>query len=119
MIRKCLLVFAVAALGTPALAGGVQFRWQPGQVLNYKVEQTTAISDNAEGKKLETSTKLSNLKHWQVLEVDAAGTATLQMSLLALRIESKTPTGETLVFDSTKPAESNPQMREQLSKYVG
>ena len=121
MIRKWLLGLAVAvfAAGTPAFAGGVQFRWQAGQVLNYKVEQTTAVTDNAEGKKLETATKLTNVKHWQVLEVDAAGTATLQMSLLALRIENKTPSGETIVFDSTKPAESDPQMREQLGKYVG
>lgn len=119
MIRKCLLVFAVTILGTRAFAGGVQFRWQAGQVLNYKVEQTTAVTDNAEGKKLETSTKLTNVKHWQVLDVDPAGTATLQMSLLSLRIESKTPSGETMVFDSAKPAESTPQMREQLSKYVG
>src|SRR5262249_51206541 len=43
----------------------------------------------------------------------------LQMTLASLRMETKTPTGETLLFDSAKPAESTEALRDDLSKYIG
>jgi hypothetical protein len=106
---------------SPALgqAPSWRFRWQAGQVLIYRVEQNTSASEVVDGKKTDSSTKLNNTKRWQVLDVDAAGVATLQMSLTALRLETTTPSGEVLHFDSAEPQNSNPQMREQLAKYVG
>jgi hypothetical protein len=53
------------------------------------------------------------------VDVDAAGVATLQMSLVTLRMESTSPKGEVLLFDSAAPDQSTPALREQLSKYVG
>jgi len=108
-----LLTSTVLAQNTPA-----RFRWQPGQVLNYKVEQLTTVSDAAEGTKADSSTKLSEIKRWQVLAVDAAGVATVQLSLPSLRLETTTPGGDVLLFDSANPDKSNAQLREQLSKYV-
>src|SRR5207248_179689 len=35
------------------------------------------------------------------------------------RLESTTTSGEVLLYDSTDPGKSNPQMKEQLSRYVG
>jgi hypothetical protein len=110
------LILAPGALGQ---APGWRFQWEPNQVLTYKVEQTTTASEVIEGKKAETVSRLANTKRWQVLDVDAAGTATLQLSMAALKIETTTPTGEVMVFDSANPDKSNPQMREQLSKFVG
>jgi hypothetical protein len=95
------------------------FRWQQGQVLQYRVEEVTTASEVVEGNKALTTSKLNELKRWQVAEVDAAGVATLQLSLGSLRLERTTPGGESLVFDSGNPDKSNPQMREQLSQYVG
>jgi hypothetical protein len=96
-----------------------RFRWQPGQVLTYRVEQVMTESGVIEGSSFETITKCKNVKHWQVLAVDAVGVATVQMSLASLRLETTAPNGETLVFDSADPEKSNPQMKEQLSRYVG
>lgn len=110
------LVFVAAGA---ARADVFRFRWQPGQILNYKVEQQTTAAEVVDGKKTETTTKLANVKRWQVTDVDAAGVATLQLSLTALRVETTTPSGESVVFDSATPATGNPQMREQLGKYVG
>ena len=121
-IRMTLVAAAVTLAPASNLAAqpsAWRFRWQPGQVLTYKVEQTTSASEVIDGKSTETSTKLNNVKRWQVLEVDAAGTATMQMSLAALRLETTTPAGETMHFDSADPEKSTPQMREQLAKYVG
>ena len=108
------LVFPAAA---PAQAVG-QFRWQPGQILTYQVEHSTTALDTVGDTKSETKTKLNLTKRWQVLELDAAGNATLQLSLLALRLEVTTPSGGTLLFDSASPDKSDPHMREELGKFL-
>jgi hypothetical protein len=109
----------VLAAATPAQTAPWRFHWQPGQVLTYRVEQTTAAAEMVEGKKSETTSKLNNIKRWQVLAVDPAGVATLQLSMTALRLETTTPSGDVLGFDSADPQKSNPQLRDQLAKYVG
>lgn len=120
-MRGSLAIISGLILAVPALAQtpAMRFQWRPGQVLTYRVEQTTSAAEVIEGKKTETSSKLANVKRWQVLDVDGAGVATLQLSLTALRIETTAPSGEALVFDSANPQGSNPQMREQLGKFVG
>lgn len=122
MVRTGLLT-ALAGLVLGAAAAGQElpwrFNWRPGQVLTYHVEQTTSASEVVDGKTAETKSKLTNTKRWQVLSVDVTGVATVQMSLAALRMENTTSTGETLVFDSSAPEKSTPQLQEQLSKYVG
>ena len=65
-----------------------------------------------------SSSKLNQIKRWQVLAVDGAGVATVQLSLTALRLETTPPNGEVLLFDSADLDKSNPQMREQLSRYL-
>jgi hypothetical protein len=122
MIRTLWLAGIAALAITPAAPAQTEawkFHWQVGHVLDYQVEQTTTVTEIADGNKTETLSKLSNRKHWQVLGVDASGTATLQLSLTALRIETTPSSGEVMRFDSQDPEKSNPQMREQLSKYVG
>lgn len=111
------LVLAPAALAqTPAW----RFHWQPEQVLTYRVEQVTSAAEMSAANKVEESTtRLTLTKRWQVLAVDAAGVATLQKSLTALRLETTRPDGEVLLFDSANPEQSNPQMRDQLQRYVG
>src|SRR4051794_6832688 len=122
MMRKWFLAIFVGLVVAPfasAQAPAWRFHWQPGQVLTYKVEQVTTASDTIADTKAETTTKVNNVKRWQVLAVDAAGVATLQLSLAALRIETTTPNGEVLLFDSADLEKSKPQMREQLSRFIG
>jgi hypothetical protein len=114
-----MLVGLLAASAAPAQTPPWRFHWQPGQVLTYRVEQITSATDVVGDSKSETATKLNNVKRWKVLEVDKTGVATLQLSLQSLRLETKTPSGEALLFDSENLDKSNPQMREQLAKYVG
>ena len=114
MVALLLVSTAAQAQAIPA-----RFRWQTSQVLTYRVEQVTTETEIVGGTKVESSLKLNHVKRWQVLAVDAADVATVQQSLSALRIERKTGTGATVVFDSADLEKSDPQMREQLSKYVG
>lgn len=122
MLRKAILVLIAGLLLTSSVfaqSASWRFRWQPGQVLTYKVEQATSAAEVVGGNRTESRTKLNLTKRWQVVAVDAAGVATVQLSLAALRHEIQTPSGETLLFDSTAPDKSHPQMREQLGGYVG
>jgi hypothetical protein len=113
------VLVALAALGSPALCQAAQFRWQAGQVLIYRIEQVTAATVASGDTKNETKTLLNLTKRWEIKGVDKAGIATLQMSLIRLRLENIRPDGESLLFDSEDKLKSNPEMGKQLSEYVG
>jgi hypothetical protein len=110
-----LLAAAPLAAAQPTAA---RLRWQTGQVLTYRVEQSTTITESVGDQKVESKTQLAVVKRWQVLAVDNAGTATLQLSVTALRQEMTVPGGDPLVFDSANLDKSTPQLREQMAKYV-
>jgi hypothetical protein len=118
--RWTLTLLAACSLAAPAAAQAPQFRWKSGQVLTYRVSQTTeAVETLKDQDPLKTTVKLDLVKRWQVVSVDAAGTATLQMMLASLRMENRPPTGEAMVFDSAAPGKSDPQLGQEMAKYVG
>jgi hypothetical protein len=121
MIRRAIAV-VIAALVTTSLASAQsppRFRWQTGQVLVYRAEHATLASYTMGDSKSETQTRLILTKRWQVLDVDATGVATLQLTLPALSFEAVTPEGEKLAFDSANPDKSNEQMRKNFGTFVG
>lgn len=113
------LLAGVVLVNSAAAQTAARFAWKQGQTLSYRVDQTTSASDVVEGKTTETGSKMTTLKRWQVLAVDSVGVATLQLSVASLHFEVRTPKGETLMFDSTQLEKSDPQLREQMGKYVG
>jgi hypothetical protein len=122
MVRSLFLtVFATVLLAGVASAqtSAARFQWRKDQVLTYRVEQITSAAEVVGDTKVETKTKLNLTKRWQVKEVDAAGVATLHMSLSALRLENTRPDGETLLFDSANPEQSTPEMKKELEGFVG
>jgi len=121
MLRVLISAAIVLAIGsaTQAQTTGWRFHWEKGQIHTYRVEHVSNATDIADGKTTGFSSKLTLLKRWEVKDVDAAGVATLEMSLVTMRHEITSPEGKTLVFDSADPAKSDPTMKEQLSKYVG
>lgn len=122
MIRPGMLAVLAGCL-TSAVPAQAQmagrFRWEKDSILTYRVEHVTTVLDEVEGKKNKATTKLNETKRWQVLGVDKDGVGTLQLSLTAMRLELTRTDGESLLFDSAAPEKSYPQMREQLSKFVG
>src|SRR5436189_1229065 len=113
-----LTIFAVLTIAAAAPAQVPQFRWQTGQVLTYRVSQTTTAVETVKDGTLTTTTQLDLVKRWQVVAVDAAGTATLQMTLASLRMETKPPSGDPILFDSANLATSHEQLREEMQKYI-
>lgn len=114
-----LTILAVFTLAAAAPAQVPRFRWQAGQVLTYRVSQSTEAIETIKDQTLKTTTKLDLVKRWQILSVDDAGTATIQMTLASLRMENMPPSGEPMIFDSANPAKSHEQLRDEMAKYVG
>jgi hypothetical protein len=109
----------VLAMSSAASAQVPRFHWQTGQVLVYRTEHNTVASYVMGDNKSETKTRVQSSKRWQVMGVDAAGVATLQMSLTALFFETIPPSGDPLVFDSANLDKSTPALRKQYENYVG
>jgi hypothetical protein len=114
------VLLGLALIGPAAAqAPAWRFRWQPGQVLPYRVEQVTTVTEVVGGNKVEMTAKVTVLKHWQVLDVDAQGVATLKLTLAAMRNEQTRPDGSVLLYDSSNPDKSTPELREQMAKFIG
>lgn len=96
-----------------------QFRWQKGQVLAYKVQHSTNVTETIGKSAVTSASNLALVKRWQVAEVDAMGVATLKLSLSSMKNEQIRPNGEKLLFDSENPDKSSPEFREAMGKYVG
>jgi hypothetical protein len=114
-----LLVGLTLPAPAPAQTGSWRFRWHSGQVLLYRAEHATQVTEVVGGNKVETASKLTVTKRWHVTNVDAQGIATLEMSLVSMRNEQTRPGGEVLIYDSANPKDGTPELGEQLSKYLG
>ena len=121
MLRKfsLVLLFTLTFASLASAQASWRFRWQKSQVLLYRVEQSMTASETLTDGKTQSKTKTIVVKRWQVQDVDATGVATLQLSLDKLRLEKSTASGDVLAYDSSDPAKSDPQMKEQLARYVG
>jgi hypothetical protein len=121
MIRKGMAALLLAA--TTASLGQAQevarLRWQPGQVLVYKVEESIVTTEIVGDAKVETKTQLSVVKRWQVLSVAPTGAATVQLTIPMLKFEFTPPGGDPMRFDSANPEKSTPDAKAQMSKLIG
>jgi hypothetical protein len=110
---------AVSSAAPAQAPEAARLRWQAGQVLLYRVEQVTQVTDAVGDDKAETKSHVNVTRRWQVLDVDAAGIAAVQMSVVGLRNEVTLPDGTVFLYDSEHPEKSTPEMREQQAAFVG
>jgi hypothetical protein len=112
-----LLVFVGVTQPLPAQTPW-QFKWQKGQDLTYRVLHDTAVAEIVQGTTTVSESKLAIVKRWRILDVDAQGTATMELSIVAMRNEQKRPGGEVLLFDSADLDKSTPELR-GMAKFLG
>jgi hypothetical protein len=117
MHKAWMLVGLTAAIAPAAQAQ--QFRFTKGETLAYRVKHDTTVTEVVDGAQRQFKSHLELLKQYRVADVDAQGVATLEYSLAAMRSEQTRPSGDVLRFDSTDPAKSTTELRDQLAKYVG
>ncbi|HEY2785515.1 MAG TPA: hypothetical protein VGJ05_11130 [Fimbriiglobus sp.] len=115
------LIFLVALASARAQQSqptALRFAWKPGQTLSFVVNQTTTVAETLAGESEDkpttstTATKLTLTRTWTVKDVDAAGSATLDMAITAFRQETtRTASGTggkpapADVLDSANPAD--------------
>lgn len=119
---KTLAIIAAIVAATADVAQAQvpsRFQFQHGQVLQYRVEQVSSATDSLGDYRTTVSTRVEQVKCWQVLNVEPDGTALMQLSLLKLKVSQRLPTGEVWEFDSTSPDLSHPLLRDRLGDYVG
>jgi hypothetical protein len=121
-MRRASFLAAVAVIAVSnARAEAPRFRFHKGETLAYHLVQTTRITETVPDDKtnkpvaVEALTKVDLIRHWKVTDVDATGTATLEMSIATMRWERKAGKDED-VFDSTKPDDLN---KSEMAKHVG
>ena len=116
MVRMAVL--AVAAFGG-AIAGAAEkprFTYTAGQALTFRVLQTTTVTETTLDEQTKaavqttTVTKLVTTKKWTVKDVQPSGTATLEMSIAAMRQEVTQTVGDkkpvATVLDSADAADA-------------
>lgn len=119
MRRLLASLIVVVTLGSVVQAQTpVRLRWTVGQVLVYRMEHATEATDVAPESQSTTKSLLKVTKRWQVTHVDAAGVATLQMSLTSMVQERTSPSGDVLKFDSANPDKSTPELQKALAGYL-
>jgi hypothetical protein len=109
----------------------LRFQWQSGEQLAFSVVHSTTITETAPLRKdgkpetTTTSTKLTIGKRWDVKEVDANGSATLSLTITAMKQEIRRPSldpmgkviTDEIIMDSAT-AEGAKAMAEHLNKPI-
>jgi hypothetical protein len=117
MTRLAALFLFTIVSALPAQTN-IPLRFTQGQTLLYRAEHVTEATTQVGMSKTHTKSIVKVVKRWQVANVDPQGIATLQLSLVSMRQERSTPSGEPLIFDSANPDKSTPQLKEALAKYL-
>lgn len=121
MHSRCLVsLVALLAFTLPSAAQVPwQFQWKKGQTLTYKIKHVTSVIETVETTKNASNSTLDLVNRWQVMDLDDKGIATLTMTLVSMRNEQKRASGDTLLFDSENLEKSTPELRDQMSKFIG
>jgi hypothetical protein len=132
MLRGWTILALLLTTATASAEPSMRFRWKPGQILTYSVQQTTTVTEttieDGTNKPVTAATKttLALTRRWEVKAVDSVGSATLEMAIVAMRQEivrpgpldkEGKPTADRTVLDSATD-EGREQMAAFLNKPV-
>ncbi len=114
---------AFVALGTVLVGqeGVLRYRWTKGETIRYRIVQTTnaAMSGIPGMGEMNITNTMTQVQRFIVQDVAADGTATLQSTFEAIKMEMGTPMG-TYVYDSASPNQnSGDPVVSQLASSIG
>jgi len=122
MFRAVVLLVVVTS-STSAQSPELRFQWPRGQAMEYRVVQNTKVRETTVDEKgmkpttAEVATSLTLTKRWSIREVDAAGTATMDLSITQMRQAVTQGDGKATTIDSANPDDAK-QMAAYLNKPV-
>lgn len=95
----------------------LRYRFQAGQVLDFEIIQQTTVESTAMGQSSEASVRNQSQRRWKILEVDAEGVATIEVTTLRLQMRSREG-GKVIEYDSADP-EKQPEEFKTLKDVIG
>ena len=115
-------LFVLAAATLPAAAQSpLRFAWKAGDSHAYGLQHTTTVTETLPDEKTRkpvattATTKVTLARTWAVKSVDAAGVATLELTITSMKQEHTQPDGTVVVLDSAS-AEGAKAMSAFLNK---
>lgn len=78
----------------------LRWKFQPGTEYTVTFRQQTASKTRIADQVIEVQLSMIMQMNWKILEIDAAGQATMDQSFTRIRIELKNPQVESVVYDS-------------------
>lgn len=130
----CLFVWTLLTIPAPAQESAPRFGWKTGAGYLYGVQQVTTtrqmlpffeVSDQqpadqqpAELREVKSVSKLALSKRWDVVSVDGQGVATLHLTVPAIRMEIIAGDSDPIIYDSTRPTESDADLAKEMTKFV-
>lgn len=119
-MKKWLVGWAVLAYCSSVHAQEApRLRFRPGEVLQFRVEQTTRVTQTLDGENQTFESRTELIKRWEILEAGLDGPFTLQLTIPQLKLLQKLPSGQTIAYDSTQPEGSHPALRQQMEQFLG
>ncbi len=112
------LAIVVSASDPTQAEGPARFQFRRGQVLQYRVEQSSTATDSLGDLRSTVSIRVEQIKQWQILEVGPDGTATVQLSIPRLKVQHRLPNGEVWEYDSASPDAGAEALREKFHQFV-
>ncbi|MCS7015419.1 MAG: hypothetical protein RMJ19_02835 [Gemmatales bacterium] len=121
-MRKCCYLLAATVLMCWSVAQAQEpprFRLRTGEVLQYRVQQKTRVSQSLEGESASFESVTELVKRWQVLQAEADGSMIVQLTIPEIKLMQRLPNGQNIMYDSSKPDESHPALRQQMEQFLG
>ncbi|MEQ8849796.1 hypothetical protein [Botrimarina sp.] len=118
-----ILTLALLAAPLSALADGapkhtLRYKFKPGEVLRWEVDQRSSVRNTMEGASEEAQTKTVSLKAWKVVDVMPDGEIEFITLVERVRMQNKLPDRAEMVFDSTDTGEAPPGF-EDAARAIG
>lgn len=116
-------LIATLALAAPAFGADsdkhlLEYKFKPGEVLRWEVDQRSSVRNRMEGTSEEAQTKTVSLKAWKVIDVMPSGEIEFLTLVERVRMENRLPNRAEMIFDSTEADEPPPGF-EDAARAIG
>lgn len=112
----------LAGAGASIAQDALKYAWNKGEVVHYRSVEETSGKMTAMGMTRTTTQRQEFVQRFEVKDVDADGVATLDVSVLSVKISTEQGEGGSASYDTTRPAEQQyegtPRLRPSM-EYFG
>src|SRR5687768_9108320 len=108
LVRRALVGVGLVVLGAAGSVHGqdtLKYKWNKGDVHHYRSTQDSVAKMTVMGMSQTTTQHQEWVQRFEVKDVGADGVATLDLTVLSVKLTQEQDTGAKASFDSTQPAD--------------